>query len=337
MQARTPMAQEDHIKQETLALMQMANVDNPLKGGMNTPMQIDFSGRKSKEQLNELQTPNTVFTTPAIMSSVHNNQLQTPVIQTPGSSISATPGATPVHDKLSINRYDETPIDIRTSKIRIKSMLNELPTPKNDFEIVLDTEEQKKTSFEDEDIEKIEVEDAADIEAKKLQYIEDLKQEKLSKRHTALKLHLPRPTTIVDTILRSNTNQLNDLQQAEESIKKEMLSMLHYDAINYPATNQVLGAKNKKANSMAMHVQYLNKHEYHEANNKDLKEAQQLIQKEINYHDEKQEMKMDVFNQVKRDRFIYLPSEKKYTDKRNASKKERIESLEHQLNNNRYQ
>jgi len=111
--------------------------------------------------------------------------------------------------------------------------------------------------------------------------------------------------------------------------------MLHYDAINYPATNQVLGAKNKKANSMAMHVQYLNKHEYHEANNKDLKEAQQLIQKEINYHDEKQEMKMDVFNQVKRDRFIYLPSEKKYTDKRNASKKERIESLEHQLNNNR--
>merc|ERR1712096_214831 len=144
MQARTPMAQEDHIKQETLALMQMANVDNPLKGGMNTPMQIDFSGRKSKEQLNELQTPNTVFTTPAIMSSVHNNQLQTPVIQTPGSSISAPPGATPVHDKLSINRYDETPIDIRTSKIRIKSMLNELPTPKNDFEIVLDTEEQKK-------------------------------------------------------------------------------------------------------------------------------------------------------------------------------------------------
>merc|ERR1712096_247380 len=93
-----------------------------------------------------------------------------------------------------------------------------------------------------------------------------------------------------------------DLKEAQQLIqkeinyhdeKKEMLSMLHYDAINYPATNQVLGAKNKKANSMAMHVQYLNKHEYHEANNKDLKEAQQLIQKEINYHNEKQEMKMD--------------------------------------------
>jgi len=336
MHTRTPMAQEDHIKQDTLALMQMANVDNPLKGGMNTPMQIDFSGRKSKEQLNELQTPNTVFTTPAIMSSAHNNPLQTPGVQTPGSSISATPGATPVHDKLSINRYDETPIDVKASKDRIKSMLNELPMPKNDFEIVLDTdtEEQKKDS-DNEDAETMEVEDAADIEAQKQQYLEDLKQEKLSKRHTALKKDLPRPTVVVETILRSNTSQLNDMQQAEEIIKKEMLSMLHYDAMNYPATNQVPGAKNKKASSMATHVQYLSRHGYQELDSKDFNESQQLIQKEMDDLDEKQEMSMDVFNQVKRDRFIYLPTEKKYTDKRNASKKERIESLEHQLNNNR--
>lgn len=338
MHTRTPMAQEDHIKQDTLALMQMANVDNPLKGGMNTPMQIDFSGRKSKEQLNELQTPNTVFTTPAIMSSAHNNPLQTPGVQTPGSSISATPGATPVHDKLSINRYDETPIDVKASKDRIKSMLNELPMPKNDFEIVLDTdtEEQKKDS-DNEDAETMEVEDAADIEAQKQQYLEDLKQEKLSKRHTALKKDLPRPTVVVETILRSNTSQLNDMQQAEEIIKKEMLSMLHYDAMNYPATNQVPGAKNKKASSMATHVQYLSRHGYQELDSKDFNESQQLIQKEMDDLDEKQEMSMDVFNQVKRDRFIYLPTEKKYTDKRNASKKERIESLEHQLNNNRFQ
>lgn len=338
MHTRTPMAQEDHIKQETLALMQMANVDNPLKGGMNTPMQIDFSGRKSKEQLSELQTPNTVFTTPAIMSSAHNNPLQTPGIQTPGSSISATPGATPVHDKLSINRYDETPIDVKASKVRIKSILNELPTPKNDFEIVLDTEtEEQKKDSDNEDTETMEVEDAADTEAQKQQYLEDLKQEKLSKRHTALKKDLPRPTVVVETILRSNTNQLNDMQQAEERIKKEMLSMLHYDAMNYPATNQVPGPKNKKASSIATHVQYLNKHGYQELDSKDVNEAQQLIQKEMDDFDEKQEMSMDVFNQVKRDRFIYLPTEKKYTDKRNASKKERIESLEHQLNNNRFQ
>ena len=52
-------------------------------------------------------------------------------------------------------------------------------------------------------------------------------------------LRLPRPSAVNESILRAKDIQLNPLQEAEELIKKEMLIMLHYDAINHPAENQI--------------------------------------------------------------------------------------------------
>ena len=43
--------------------MALTNIDTPLKGGLNTPLhQSDFSG--STPQRQQVQTPNTVITTP---------------------------------------------------------------------------------------------------------------------------------------------------------------------------------------------------------------------------------------------------------------------------------
>ena len=58
---------------------------------------------------------------------------------------------------------------------------------------------------------------------------------------------LPRPSAVNESILRAKDIQLNPLQEAEELIKKEMLIMLHYDAINHPAENQISSKHNKRA------------------------------------------------------------------------------------------
>ena len=58
---------------------------------------------------------------------------------------------------------------------------------------------------------------------------------------------LPRPSAVNESILRAKDIQLNPLQEAEELIKKEMLIMLHYDAINHPADNQISSKHNKRA------------------------------------------------------------------------------------------
>ena len=53
-----------------------------------------------------------------------------------------------------------------------------------------------------------------------------LEAERLSRRHAAVRLNLPRPTLINDSILRSSTSQLDDIQKAEELIKQEMIIMM---------------------------------------------------------------------------------------------------------------
>ena len=68
------------------------------------------------------------------------------------------------------------------------------------------------------------------------------------------KLSLPRPSAVNESILRAKDQKLNGLQEAEEMIKKEMLIMLHYDAINHPADNQISSKHNKRAQLPARYV-----------------------------------------------------------------------------------
>ena len=47
--------------------------------------------------------------------------------------------------------------------------------------------------------------------------------------------------------MRKADVKLNELQEAEELIKREMITMLHNDALNYPAANQISSKINKRA------------------------------------------------------------------------------------------
>ena len=60
-------------------------------------------------------------------------------------------------------------------------------------------------------------------------------------------LSLPRPSAINESIMRKADVKLNELQEAEELIKREMLTMLHHDALQYPSPNQIASKQNKRA------------------------------------------------------------------------------------------
>ena len=47
--------------------------------------------------------------------------------------------------------------------------------------------------------------------------------------------------------MRKADVKLNELQEAEELIKREMLTMLHHDALQYPSANQIASKQNKRA------------------------------------------------------------------------------------------
>lgn len=59
-------------------------------------------------------------------------------LETPGTVISATPGATPFRDQLNINKEAQ-----RASVEELRQQLKTLPTPKNDFEVVMPEDEIK--------------------------------------------------------------------------------------------------------------------------------------------------------------------------------------------------
>ena len=84
-----------------------------------------------------------------------------------------------------------------------------------------------------------------------------------------------------ESILRSKDQKLNGLQEAEEVIKREMLTMLHYDAINHPAENQIPSKSNKRAQLPASHVGYLERNEYYELEPEEIEEAREVLLEEV--------------------------------------------------------
>lgn len=68
---------------------------------------------------------------------------------------------------------------------------------------------------------------------------------------------------------------LTELQQAEELIKKEMITMIHFDSLHHPYT-ELLNKKAKGASSgstNAEHVAYLEKTPYEKVAEEDLKKV----------------------------------------------------------------
>jgi len=353
----------DTILQEAQNLMALTNVQTPLKGGMNTPMteNLNFDGLTPKPSA--VATPNTVLGTP------FRTPKQGPGGMTPGSKAPGTPGSrapgtpgsvassTPgrmgsVRDKLNINPEEAMDEDYENAPdFDLRSGLSSLPKPKNDYEIVIPEGE----GDEDGDADGIDdefVEDQEDVEAKKAELERQRREREMRLRSQSLQRQLPRPATMNETVLRPLNVEppLTDLQRAEELIKREMLTMIHYDAKENPTESQLgvsILTKNKnvdpaKAASLAQaHKTYLDKRPYESFTEEELKDADDLLKKEMEVvktgmgHGE---LSIDSYTQVWEECYaqvLFLPGQQRYTRASLASKKDRIESADKRLELNR--
>lgn len=350
---RTPAPLTDRIMQEAQNVMALVHTETPLKGGVNTPLtHTDFSG--SMPQALSVATPNTVIATP-FRSARGGDGGATPGFATPssallpiaeGSRVGASFTPVNVRDKLNINPEDslsvsETPAAYKHYQRQIKSSLREglssLPTPKNDYEIVLPDDDH-----EDEPSEStaVSVEDQADIDTKRMEAEKERLRKEMLLRSQVIQRDLPRPLDINSSVLRpANEMQgLNDLQKAEEMIKLEMITMLHYDALNNPVA---LAGASVPPQKKQQHLNYLDTHHYasvsvaeRENASKLLKQEMQIVKAGMAHGD----LSLESYSQVWQEclsQVLYLPSQNRYTRANLASKKDRIESFEKRLEQNR--
>lgn len=231
----------------------------------------------------------------------------------------------------------------RESREHLRLGLLGLPAPKNDFEIVLPENAEKE--LEEREIDDTYIEDAADVDARK-QAIRDAERVKEMKRmHKAVQKDLPRPSEVNETILRPLNVEppLTDLQKSEELIKKEMITMLHYDLLHHPYEP----SGNKKGKTVgfgtnnAEHIAYLEHNPYEKFSKEELKKAQDVLVQEMEVVKQGMshgELSSEAYNQVWEECYsqvLYLPGQSRYTRANLASKKDRIESLEKRLEINR--
>lgn len=342
---RTPAPITDRIMQEAQNVMALTHVETPLKGGMNTPLtSTDFSGTLPSSVA--LATPNTVIATP--FRSGRGGEISTPVstVSVMGSARGTAANFTPanVRDKLNINPEDsmsvtETPAAYKNYQRQIKSTLREglasLPTPKNDYEIVVPDEEHED---DESGATKLDIEDQADVDAKRLEADNERKRLLRLLRSQVIQREYPRPLDINTSMLRPSSEMqgLTELQKAEELIKQEMTTMLHYDAYHDP-----VAGSNQAPQKRQQHLSYLEAHPYDEVSVEEREIAAKMLKQEMNivkggmaHGDLSQESYAQVWQECL-SQVLYLPSQNRYTRASLASKKDRIESCEKRLELNR--
>lgn len=351
---RTPAPFTDRVMQEAQAIMALSHVDTPLKGGVNTPLiQTDFSS--SLPQNLQIATPNTVLATP--FRSTRADGSATPGFLTPSSSSavvaigqsgSATQSYTPafVRDKLNINPDDsmsvtETPAAYKNYQKQLKGSLRDglssLPAPRNDYEIVVPEDEDGAVEMMD--VTPV-IEDQADVDARYVAEEKAKRAAELARRSQVVQRELPRPMDINTTILRppGEMNNLTDLQKAEELIKQEMVTMLHYDGYHNPVS---VSGQVKKQTSLQQLQAYLDNNSYDEFSDRDLNKAKQMLNDEMQVVKNGMahgDLSIESYSQVWKEclaQVLYLPSQNRYTRANLASKKDRFESAEKKLEQNR--
>merc|ERR1712051_370983 len=350
---RTPMAAQDNIMQAAQNIMAYQNVDTPLAGGLNSELAEnggDFSGITPADK--PMQTPNTVLTT-----SFRTKDGQVDLTPSQNGSVrkgGVTPGMpTPLRDKLAINpeeSFDDASDRFHQREMRetLKMGLSSLPQPKNDFEIVI-PEAMGEEAIEDEG--QAWVEDQADIDNETAEEFRKRREAELKRRSQPVQRDLPRPTDMNHSVLRplNSDPPLSDLQRAEELIKREMVLMMHHDCIETPTPAQMGEGSSKKKKitddrsilNEASHRAYLDKHPYQRFDDDDIAAANDLLEEEMEAVKQGMahgELSLEAYTQVWEEclsQVLFLPTQSRYTRANLASKKDRIESLEKRLEQNR--
>jgi len=245
------------ILEEARNAVLRTNTTTPLLGGENSDMSTVRGGTGFKGGV-EPMTPSSV--TPSILN--HGD-----ASATPGTFASATPviGGS---DRLSINnggtssRHEtanmaSTSRTKRTAISSLRSGFGRLPEPQFEYGVAL-----PEALAEDEDEENVSrassttamLEDAGELELRRIKAQEARERERLRKRSAVLKRNLPRPYA-------PSRDMLEEVDSINGIIAKEALRLMKYDAAKFPVRkhkkekrvpllDNVTAAELKEANAM---------------------------------------------------------------------------------------
>jgi len=376
---RTPMVPGgDQIENTIMAqaknlLALQEATETPLKGGANIAMN-EISDSKAV-----IQTPNVVFgKTPKRAADNDEDEGSKKKKKKGGDN----PEATPARDALGMNKpeglvsaqfnFDDDLNDdfLGGDAGDLESQLNNLPEPKNDFEIVAPDQDEDEDGMVDEagetgeadedqlrkqladmdmDQETINARTAEDMEEtlEKERAREEAEREaKLEKRHTTIKRDLPRPSIINESNLRQSEtdfNSLDRLSYAEELIKQEMVKMMHYDALYYPGDNQIPSdakARNKRKGIVGpeVHQSYLTHMPYEDISIEEHVSAQELIEMEserLKAVSDHGEYDYKHITDECRQQLLFIPNHQRWTRTSLASRRDRLDSCQTRLETNK--
>lgn len=158
----------------------------------------------------------------------------------------------------------------------------------------------------------------------------------LSLRSQVIQRDLPRPLEVNMSMLRpyADSQSLTDLQKAEELIKSEMVTMLHFDSLKNPIapSNNLPNANNKKpVISQAQHIAYLEQNPYEKFTPDELETAKAMLKAEmdcVKHGMGHGDLSLDAYNQVWEEclsQVLFLPTQNRYTRANLASKKDRYD------------
>lgn len=289
---RTPAGKQDAIMMEAENQARLRLSQTPLLGGENPDLHpSDFSGVTPKKK--EIQTPNPMLTPSATPGGV---SLTPRIGMTPsrdGHAFGVTPKGTPIRDELHINEememHDSAKLELRRQadmRRNLRSGLTGLPQPKNEYQIVV----QPAPEDNEEQEEKME-EDMSDRIAREKAEEEARQQALLKKRSKVLQRELPRPPVgsldlIKKSLIRADEDKSSFvpptlIEQADEMIRKELLSLLEHDNVKYPLDEKL--EKDKKKGSKRAGGKSVSVPAIEEFDEDELKEADQMIKEEAKF------------------------------------------------------
>ncbi|KAJ8951392.1 hypothetical protein NQ318_009956, partial [Aromia moschata] len=256
-----------------------------------------------------------------------------------------TPAPQTDRDKLNINPDEgidvgDTPAAHRlyqsSLKEQLKMGLSSLPQPKNDYEIVVPEHEEEEMP---EQAQEQMIEDQADVDKRHQEELKAKAAKELASRSQVIQRDFPRPQEVNMSVLRPphESYSLTELQKAEELIKREMVTMLQYDNLKNPNPTQ-----NKRSNlSQAQQLAFLEQHPYENFRGEDLTMAKAMLKREMDFVKSGMnhgELPIEAYTQVWEEclgQVLFLPNQNRYTRANLASKKDRLESGEKRLEQNR--
>lgn len=290
---RTPAGKGDAIMMEAENLARLRESQTPLLGGDNPELHpSDFSGVTPKKR--EILTPNPMLTPSATPGGAGVTPRLGMTPSRDGYSVGMTPKGTPMRDELHINEdmdiHDSAKLELhRKADLRrnLRSGLSTLPQPKNEYQIVIQPAPEDNEELED----TIE-EDMSDKIARAKAEEEARQQALLKKRSKVLQRELPRPPSAALDLIKASLIRADEdkssfvpptpIEQADEMMRKELLSLLEHDNAKYPL-DEIMEKEKKKGvkRGVSGKSEFIPVIEDFEEN--ELKEAGYLIQEESQF------------------------------------------------------